>query len=217
MSKDMLGAAVQKLVALPPERLGIAHDFLMKLSGPEAEVEACKRYLRREYPWAFPTVLRIGMSDLRIADDFLAAFKDAGIQVSDSVEGMLKQQEFVVAEQEAELELFVRSIEELGLSPWGAVLADIYKRAAELGFELCPPEVGPRVRLMYKNQPKEMLLVAMEPISNSEGEPCVWDITVGMDGRPCFYGRHCIDKEHVFFSSQRFIFCRRKSAKRRGR
>ena len=221
MSKDVLGAAVQKLVELPPERWSIAHDFLTKLGGGETEVEECKRYLRKEYPWAFPTALMIG-TPLRTADDFLVALIAAGCKVSDNIREMFRQPEFVVADQKIELELVVRSAKELGSARCVNWLTDVYQLAREQGLELCPPEVGPRVRLAYdqsmvnKNKPREMILVGMEPINNSSGEPCIWDITMDMDYTPCLYGLH-IDTEHPFSSDQRFIFCRRKSAKRRGR
>jgi hypothetical protein len=51
MSKDMLGVAVKKLVTLPDNVLGIVCDLLEKLSDPEW-VEALKKFLRKENPWA---------------------------------------------------------------------------------------------------------------------------------------------------------------------
>ena len=53
MSKDMLGVAVQKLVVLPSEALGLVCDFLEKMSDPEWVV-AGKKFLRKENPWLNP-------------------------------------------------------------------------------------------------------------------------------------------------------------------
>lgn len=51
MSKDMLGIAVRKLVTLPGETLGVVCDLLGKMADWEW-VEATKRFLRKEDPWA---------------------------------------------------------------------------------------------------------------------------------------------------------------------
>lgn len=54
-----------------------------------------------------------------------------------------------------------------------AVLA----RAEELGLNLCPAEVGPRLRLAYKDQPKnDWVNVGMVPIIDAEGFPIIFSI-----------------------------------------
>jgi hypothetical protein len=48
-------------------------------------------------------------------------------------------------------------------------------RGCELGLELCSAEVGPYLRLEYKDQPVgERLFVAMKPIHSSDGEPRIF-------------------------------------------
>lgn len=48
-------------------------------------------------------------------------------------------------------------------------------RGTQLGLDLCPPEVGPRLRLAYKDQPlDERLCVAMKPIASADGEPRIF-------------------------------------------
>jgi hypothetical protein len=49
-------------------------------------------------------------------------------------------------------------------------LHDIYARAVALGFELCPAEVGPTLRLNYLDQPLgEFLRIAMQSVSRYDG------------------------------------------------
>lgn len=48
-------------------------------------------------------------------------------------------------------------------------------RGKQLGLELCPPNVGPHLRLEYADQPSgERLHVAMKPITASDGEPRIF-------------------------------------------
>jgi hypothetical protein len=53
----------------------------------------------------------------------------------------------------------------------GASTKDIYARAQSLGLALCPPEVGPQLRLQYLEQPSgEILHIAMQPIAKYDGD-----------------------------------------------
>ena len=79
-----------------------------------------------------------------------------------------------------ELDLVVLSVSELGFGDL-ASLHDIYARAVSLGFELCPAEVGPALRLNYFDQPLgEFLHIAMKPVAKYNGE--LVDFTIGNGG-----------------------------------
>ena len=71
---------------------------------------------------------------------------------------------FTVSFEENEISLVRVSVEELGFKE-GATHESICRRAQALGLDLCPAEVGPQLRLQYKNQPKgQFLLIGMLPI-----------------------------------------------------
>jgi len=71
--------------------------------------------------------------------------------------------------QKEKIGLVSFSVKQLGFSN-GATLQEIYNKAKEFGLELCPPQVGPELRLNYKDQPNgEWLRIAMEPISDRGG------------------------------------------------
>jgi hypothetical protein len=73
-----------------------------------------------------------------------------------------------------EVELTIVSAAELGLDAEVSSQSEVYARAKRIGLELCPAEVGPRLRLDYRDQPLgDALDVAMEPVATYSGEPTI--------------------------------------------
>jgi hypothetical protein len=90
--------------------------------------------------------------------------------LGDSALAIIDRPAFVLRTTKAEVNLVVLSVSELGFGYDGAPIAEVYARAKRLGFELCPPEVGPQLRLQYLDQPlSEFLHIAMEPIATRAG------------------------------------------------
>ncbi len=208
MSKDMLGEALRNVC-------GPLMDFNQKLAGPDGIqwLEAFKRFLRKENPWAvcsFPTwkTIKLG-TGLKTADDFRRAFKADGLRISDWANDLLNKQAFKPADKETEVDLVVVSVAELGF-PQGATRQEIYNRAQKLGLDLCPPEVGPQLRLQYKERPmREGLLVGMEPITDSDGFPYVFRVVrVGDD---LWLSRDYGYAGRFWGGNGRWVFLRRKS------
>lgn len=95
------------------------------------------------------------------------ALIDADYKIGDWASDILNR--ITIASKPAKIELVCLTVAELGF-PNRATRKQIYEKALSLGFELCPAEVGPQLRLQYTDQPlNEWLLVAMEPISDSDG------------------------------------------------
>lgn len=150
---------------------------------------------------------------LKTADDFRKAHEKVGCKIGDYGNDVLEKPAFEksVAEKETEVELVNVSVEELGFKD-GATRADIYKRAKELGLGLCPAEVGPQLRLKYKDQPKgEWVLIAMEPITGSNGYLHVFNVKRydggDDDGVLCLNARNG-DPDFSWGGDTRWVFLR---------
>jgi len=97
--------------------------------------------------------------------------------IADDADEILGRPAFPFIKTPVELDLVVLSVFELGFGD-EASLHDIYARAVALGFELCPAEVGPALRLNYLDQPPgDFLHIAMKPVAKYNG--ALIDFTVG--------------------------------------
>jgi hypothetical protein len=103
------------------------------------------------------------------------------IGLGDSVDEAIGRPAFPFTKTKLELDLVVTSVADLGFPEDGASLLDIYDKAIALGLELCPPDLGPALRMSYLDQPRgEFLHVAMRPVTLYTGE--LVDFTLGNDG-----------------------------------
>lgn len=159
-------------------------------------------------PTTFKTI-KLG-TGLKTADDFRKALKEANCSIGYLGNDILGKPAFKVADKETEVELIVVSNAELGFEN-GTTVKETYARAKELGLDLCPNEVGPQLRLQYKDQPKgEWLLVAMEPITDSVGNVGVFHVERRGDGK-LWLGGSRGNPDHGWDASTRWVFLRRKS------
>ncbi len=130
----------------------------------------------------FPTWKTIKLGIHKSADEYCKAIKANGFKIGNWANDILGKPAFTVSFDEVEVELVKVTVGELGFKN-GATRKEIYERAIELGLKLCPNEVGPALRLQYADQPlDEWLLVAMEPIADSDGDLSVFEVVRGSDG-----------------------------------
>lgn len=169
--------------------------------GPTAESEACARDHfnetgggvaasdRRRSPVpigdevgaAVPVWKTITLGTHETPKALRAALKAADCAVGDLAGDLLRLPAFTVSSAETEISLAVLSAAELGFGAEGASRAAIYRRAAQLGLEFCPAEIGPQLRLQYDDQPLgEFLQIAMEPVVTAERE--LVNLSVGNGG-----------------------------------
>lgn len=123
----------------------------------------------------FPVWRTVKLGARTTSAAFLTALTEQGCRVSDYARDILGKPAFTVNETETEVELCVATTAELTGKEQGGTTAEVFTGIRRIGGKLCPHAVGPELRMQYKDQPMgEWLLVAMEPISDSDGTPYVW-------------------------------------------
>ncbi|MFA6228216.1 MAG: hypothetical protein WC668_03445 [Patescibacteria group bacterium] len=141
---------------------------------------------------------------LKTKDDFIKAIEKKGGQTSDWAKDIMGKPEFAVAKKETKEKLIILAVADLGFKG-GAKLKDIYEQAKKLGLEFCPPETGPQLRLQYTDQPLgEWILIGMEPISGSGGDPSVFDVE--RSGGEPWLGAYCGGPGRFYYGVSRFAF-----------
>jgi hypothetical protein len=119
----------------------------------------------------------IKLGAYRSADEYRAALIEAGFHIGIWGDELLGKTWCMGLE--TEVDLVVISVAELGFKDHGKY-GDVCARALEDGLELCRAEIGPALRLSYKDQPqREELFVAMEAIIDSDGDLGIFRVPHG--------------------------------------
>jgi hypothetical protein len=174
--------------------LGLAVSLSAALAQDAQVQEPKSTGLIVDTPARFQTWRKITLGAYKGVNGYRDALDAAGIKVGDSADEILGRPAFRYAGMKTEVELTLLSAAKLGVESESA-LSDVYKRAREIGLELCPAEVGPQLRLDYRNQPLgEALNIAMEPVATYDGQPTILSLVnfgsglalIGGDGRSEF-------------------------------
>src|SRR4029434_3356185 len=153
----------------------------------------------------FQTWRTITLGTYKGVDAYRDALDSVRIRIGDSADEILGRPAFPYARTKTGVELAMLSAADLGVESDQSSLAEVYQRARAAGLELCPAEVGPQLRLDYRNQPLgEALDIAMEPMATYSGDPTIPTLVnlgtglmlIGRDGRP----------ESMVFRKSRFVF-----------
>ena len=188
--------------------LGQVEAVVNKLGG----MEGVKRFLagetmakETEHEFDIWKTIKLG-TGFKTADEFRRALRDGGFRISGWASDILGNPAFKVASEETEVDLIKVTVAELGFKE-GVRRDQIYERAKEFGLELCPAEVGPQLRLRYKDQPNgEWILVAMEPIFASGGNPRLFSVERGDSG--LWLSGYWSDPDRFWPAGGRWVFCR---------
>jgi len=110
------------------------------------------------------------------------------IYIFNYARSMLQKPEFTINSKPEKLNLIKLKVQDLGFGK-NPTTDQIYSRAKELGLELCPPEIGPHLRLKYQEvfkreqAKREWLRIGMKQITGSSGVPSVFRVARDDDGK----------------------------------
>lgn len=149
---------------------------------------------------------RVGGKSARELQEELEA---ANINMSSYAESMLQnKKEFIATPEQEDMTLIRLTVADLGFKS-NATTDQIYKRAEELGLELCPSDVGPTIRLQYQNQPLgEWIHIGMKQITGSVGGPSVFMLV--HDGDGLWLNYHWAKPGYEWHPNLKFVFRLRK-------
>jgi len=152
-------------------------------------IEVVERLLRNEIivntieRSSFKSWKKIKLGNFKNVKTLKDAITNIGFQISKYANDIMDKPTFHLSLYEKEINLARVTVAELGFI--GSARYDaICDRIRDFGYELCPAEVGPQLCLQYPDQPlNEWLAVAMIPIEDSRGDPCIFGVSHDGDGR----------------------------------
>jgi hypothetical protein len=155
----------------------------------------------------FPIWKTITLGTCKSPDEYRKALKQARISIGDWGNDILDRISY--AQQEIEVNLAMLSVFELGFNRH-AKYKDLCAKALELGLQLCPAEVGPALRLSYKDQPgDERLRIAMKAVADLYGSyDSIFEVTEEED--ELWLGGNFGDPDICRSVRSRFVFVRPK-------
>jgi hypothetical protein len=130
--------------------------------------------------WNFPVWKTIKLGLHKTPDEYRKALKKAGSLIVGQADEMLNKTPYAQRETSINLvNIFPCALRLIN----GGTFKELCIRAVEMGFELCPAEAGPALRLAYNDQPEdEWLRVASEPITTSRDGRAIFIVGCGSDG-----------------------------------
>lgn len=204
------------------EARGPLNDLLYKLSGEEGGkwLHALKQMLREENPWGVATqdfpirqTVMLG-TELKSSGSLRMALIKQGVKCDKHADDMLEHLSFGDYPKEVSLDLVVVSVADLGFRK-SQRLQDVYARAKEFGLELCPPEVGPWLRMQYRDQLMlwEAWIIGMNPITTWCHFRGVFSLYCTSNGMIALGATECDLATTICRLDSRFVFVRPKQVK----
>lgn len=167
-SLDFAARVIQNLPNLPPQVMQHYIDNPKKLQRALFNI------------FAFPVFMRIMINTSNAIHYLHRDLLAAGIRLNDGAAALLNKLRFDPDGSSqfcGEITLVAPTVIGLGFRR-PTEYSEICRRGLELGYNLCPQETGPELRLAYNDQPThEKCIVAMEPITDHFNEPRIWSLS----------------------------------------
>lgn len=123
--------------------------------------------------WPIWKTLMIGSKTAKQLREELAK---GGFRVSELASDIMGNPAFTTLVEPVDVPLVRIKVRDLGFTEMPTI-TQFFARAKERGLDLCPAEVGPHLRLAFKEQPNgDWCWIAMNPISASGGGPNVFRV-----------------------------------------
>jgi hypothetical protein len=149
--------------------------------------------------------------------ELIQALRQNAVFLNEYAEMLFASELFTISETRRILTTFEVSVRELGFLQ-GAAIAEIYRRAGELGLGLCPLELGPCMRLQYRDQPEGYwgkpvvrnqappgsITIASEQLTNDDGFPKGFYLR-RIEGSLWLRG-YCCDHLQVWHADDHLVF-----------
>jgi hypothetical protein len=137
------------------------------------------------------------------------ALRQRRIRIGDLAGEMLRLPTFRLNAVATRIDLSIATAMQLGLGSNHASFAQVHAHAMERGLGLCPPEVGPQLRLQYPDQELgEYLLMGMEPLPTANGSGACF--VVGNGGAGLFIIGRSAAADSMVPSRSRIVFALRR-------
>lgn len=141
----------------------------------------------------------------------------ARANITTDIQQILRNKKFKTSKTPEKIDLVRLKPKDLFPDNQNHTTDEIYKKAKDLGLEFCPSEVGPAYRLAYrlegelkKEQPiNEWISIAMEPISDSDRDPRVFDLDSNEEDGIFLFDNFARPAEK-WSSNRGIVFCLRK-------
>ncbi|MAZ40941.1 hypothetical protein CL654_02395 [bacterium] len=141
-------------------------------------------------------------------NDLETAIQKSKMIIGSWAKDVLYSKEFILSNNKTSLDLFRITPKELGY-PTGVTTEVIYNKIFDFGLSLCPLEVGPQLRLQYKNQPLlESLQIGMRQQEDTKGYKSEFRVVHAVDGKLWLAGDHK-HKDNFWDPDEYFIFCKK--------
>ncbi|MCR4324292.1 MAG: hypothetical protein NUV69_01245 [Candidatus Curtissbacteria bacterium] len=145
----------------------------------------------------------------KTSQELLGALTQGGFRIGSYARSMMESPAFTTLPEPQEIDLVRLQVKDLGISKNIPTTDEIYAKAQELGLDLCPAEVGPQLRLKYKDQPRgEWVTIGMKQIPASDGYPNVFE--VGRHGRGLWLPSRWTRPDLWWNPGDQFVFSLRK-------